>query len=58
MVELINHDLSKWNEELLQAEFGDEEAKAISCIPLNPLLPKDELIWRGTVNGEFLVRST
>jgi hypothetical protein len=52
---LIDHDLRKWNVDLLQVEFGEEEAKVISGIPLNPLLPKDKLIWKGTVNGEFLV---
>jgi ribonuclease HI len=57
VADLIDYDLRKWKEELIQAEFGEEEAKTISGIPLNPLLPADKLIWRGTVNGEFSVRS-
>jgi hypothetical protein len=57
VADLIDHDLRKWNEGLIQAEFEEEEAKLISGIPLNPLLPKDKLIWRGTVNGEFSVHS-
>jgi hypothetical protein len=57
VADLIDHDSRKWNVDLLQAEFEDEEAKVISGIPLNPLCPKDKLIWRGTMNGEFSVRS-
>jgi hypothetical protein len=57
VADLIDYDLRKWKEELIQAEFGEEEAKTISGIPSNPLLPADKLIWRGTVNGEFSVRS-
>jgi len=57
VADLIDHDLRKWNVDLLQVEFEEGEAKVISGIPLNPLLPKDKLIWRETVNGEFLVRS-
>jgi hypothetical protein len=37
--------------------FLVEEASVILNIPLSPLLPKDRLIWRGTKNEIFTVRS-
>jgi hypothetical protein len=33
--------------------FNEEEARTICQILLGPLLPKDQLIWRCTSNGEF-----
>lgn len=37
--------------------FSEEEARIIYNIPLSPLLPRDRLIWRGTLDGIFIVRS-
>jgi hypothetical protein len=34
-----------------------EEAKVIAAIPLSPTLPSDQIVWQGTRNGVFLVRS-
>jgi hypothetical protein len=37
--------------------FEETEANVIKAIPLNPLLPPDRLVWRGTTDGVFSVRS-
>jgi hypothetical protein len=54
---LIDPLTKNWNSELLQEVFQHEEALVISNIPLCPLQPPDRLIWRGTTNGVFTVRS-
>jgi hypothetical protein len=57
VADLIDEELGSWKVNLFQEIFSKEEAKIISNIPLSPLLPRDELIWRGTTHGEFTVRS-
>jgi hypothetical protein len=54
---LIDPLTKTWNSELLQEVFQHEEALVISNIPLYPLQPPDRLIWRGTTNEVFSVRS-
>jgi hypothetical protein len=43
--------------DLISNIFTEEESKVILNIPLSPLLPNDRLIWTGTSNGVFIVRS-
>jgi len=57
VAELIDPDLKNWNVGLIKAIFSKDEAKVILGILLRPLLPHDCLIWRGTSNGLFSVRS-
>jgi hypothetical protein len=57
VADLIDQDTMRWNKELIQAEFMEEEAQVISSIPLNPLKSEDKLIWRCSANGDFSVRS-
>jgi hypothetical protein len=54
---LINLDSKCWKIDLIKEVFSEDEAQVISNIPLSPLLPQDRLIWRGTTNGVFTVRS-
>jgi hypothetical protein len=54
---LIDKDLKCWNVPLIQATCNPEEAKVITSIPLNPNLPPDRLIWLGTNNRIFSVKS-
>jgi hypothetical protein len=56
VVELIDPITKSWNLTLIRVVFQEDEAKIISTIPLSPLQPKDQLIWRGTKNGKFTVR--
>jgi hypothetical protein len=53
---LIDPTTKSWNLTLIIAIF-QEEAQIISSISLSPLQPKDHLIWRGTKNGKFTMRS-
>ena len=46
-----------WNIHLLQQLFLLFEVEEISSIPLTNSLPFDKLIWTGTSNGLFIVRS-
>jgi hypothetical protein len=55
--DLIDKDLKCWNEPLIHSIFCHEEAKVISSIPLNSSIPPDRLIWLGTFNGVFSVKS-
>jgi hypothetical protein len=43
--------------QLINSNFNVDEAKVIQNIPLSPLQPRDKLIWHGTSNGVFSVRS-
>jgi hypothetical protein len=43
--------------DLIRAVFEEEEATVIINIPLSSILPRDRLIWRGTENVAFTVRS-
>lgn len=54
---LIDHESGGWNTSLINEVFTVEEAKMIINIHLSPNLPHDRLIWSGTTNVNFLVRS-
>jgi hypothetical protein len=57
VADLIDNDIKGWKTKLINETFNEDEAKVMLNIPLRPLLPWDRLIWRGTANGEFSVRS-
>jgi hypothetical protein len=57
VADLIDFENKRWNVPLIVASFNAEEAEVIRNIPLSPCLPRDRLIWRGTKNGIFTVRS-
>jgi hypothetical protein len=54
---LINRDTKMWDISLLHVLFRPEEVKVITNMPISPFLPPDRLIWQGTKNGSFSVRS-
>jgi nitrous oxidase accessory protein NosD len=37
--------------------FSEAEARVIVGIPLSLDLPPDRMVWRGTTNGSFTVKS-
>lgn len=57
IVDLIDQSMKRWKLTLISNIFNEEEARAISNIPLSHLQPLDKLIWRCTANGQFFVRS-
>jgi hypothetical protein len=54
---LIDHEVCEWNFGFITDIFSPEVAKVIVSIPLCPTLPPDRLVWRGTTNVIFSVRS-
>ncbi|XP_059451003.1 uncharacterized protein LOC132181787 [Corylus avellana] len=54
---LIDEDSGWWNSRLLGQLFNEEEVAAIQSLPLSSTSQADMLIWRGTANGIFSVKS-
>jgi hypothetical protein len=55
--DLIDVSIKRWNYALIDKCFSDYVANTIKNIPLCPLLPSDKIIWNGTSNGMFSVKS-
>jgi hypothetical protein len=55
--ELINFETNWWNIPFLEQIFPAELVEQICNIPISPRLMKDRLVWAGTNNGQFSVRS-
>jgi ribonuclease HI len=55
--ELIDNDTRWWNTPLIQDIFPPEVAAKICSLALSPSGHQDKLVWRGTANGVFTVRS-
>jgi hypothetical protein len=55
--DLIDKDLGWWDMDVLGNLFREEEVRAIKSIPLSRTNQPDMMIWRGTVNGQFSVKS-
>jgi hypothetical protein len=54
---LIDQNTRMWNVGLILEVFLEDEAELICSKPLSPLPVEDRIIWRGTKNGIFSVRS-
>jgi hypothetical protein len=54
---IIDQETHTWNIELINSIFMPDEAKVIASIPLCSSLPLDKLVWQGTTDGVFSVRS-
>jgi hypothetical protein len=54
---LIDEHMKRWNTQLLEELFINEEAKVIQSIPLSCTHQEDIQIWRGTKNGLFTMKS-
>jgi hypothetical protein len=54
---LIDEDTHGWNKGLLETLFTAEEVDAILSIPLSSTNRSDGVIWRGSSNGIFTVKS-
>jgi hypothetical protein len=55
--ELIDVEMKVWKSCLIKEVFEENEAMVICQIPLSPSFPKDRMVWMGTKNSEFTVRS-
>ncbi|XP_059450901.1 uncharacterized protein LOC132181678 [Corylus avellana] len=55
--ELVDRDTKWWKTNLIEQIFSPAEVKMILAIPLSSRNQEDCMVWRGTVKGEFSVRS-
>ncbi|XP_040987877.1 uncharacterized protein LOC121235608 [Juglans microcarpa x Juglans regia] len=54
---VINHTMKEWKKELVKEIFGEAEADTIIKIPISSTGVEDKLIWVGTKDGVFTVKS-
>jgi hypothetical protein len=54
---LIHRDLRWWNVSLVHEIFLQDKAELICSIPICPGSQRDRLVWTGTKNGLFTVKS-
>jgi hypothetical protein len=54
---LIDVDTKWWNVPLIRELFCDEDAALICNIPISPTRQQDAMVWLGTSNGVFSVKS-
>jgi ribonuclease HI len=54
---LIDDNTKWWDQDLLNRLFSREDSMAIQALPVSATDKEDTLIWRGTANGVFSVRS-
>jgi hypothetical protein len=54
---LIDVDTKWWNVPLIRELFCDKDAALICNIPISPIRQQDALVWLGTSNGVFSVKS-
>jgi hypothetical protein len=54
----INLNAKEWKANLVKAVLNAEEAQVVLNIPISPSLPPNKLIWQGTKNCVFSVKST
>jgi ribonuclease HI len=55
--DLLDTDTNWWKTDLVSRIFGVDEAKVICSIPVCPRTRQDQLVWMGTKQGEYTVRS-
>jgi hypothetical protein len=54
---LIDKDIRGWNMQLVMEIFTADEAEKICTLPISPNKQVDKLIWSGTSNENFSVKS-
>jgi hypothetical protein len=57
VADIINREANWWDVPLIKSIFSEDTVDKICSIPINPRFHEDKLIWRGTKNGGFSVRS-
>ena len=57
MAVLIDESDRKWNEELIDGIFSQEEATLIKKIPLSHSATEDVLIWLYTQDGQYTCKT-
>lgn len=55
--ELMDFETEQWNASLLHNLFDEQTTQEILAIPINRQISKDELIWTGSKDGAFTVKS-
>ena len=57
MEQLIDGNTGMWKVDLINKTFFPHEADVILGMPLSSRMSEDSLIWAGSKNGNFTVRS-
>jgi len=57
VADIINREANWWDIPLIKSIFSEDTVDKICSIPINPRFHEDKIIWRGTKNGVFSVRS-
>ena len=57
VADLIDSNIGKWKNEVIDNLFIDHEADLIKSIPLSAALSADKLVWVEMNNGKFIVGS-
>jgi hypothetical protein len=55
--DLLDPDTNWWNTPMVQQVFNAEEAQVICSLAVCPRNRKDQLVWAGTKQGDYTVRS-
>jgi hypothetical protein len=55
--ELLDPDTNWWNTSMVQNVFNAEEAQVICSMGVSPRTRHDHLVWAGTKQGDYTVRS-
>jgi hypothetical protein len=55
--DLIDPETLSWKTDIIQETFLNFEAAQIIQLPLSPYQQEDTLVWLGTKNGNYSVRS-
>ena len=54
---LIDANRGTWTVDLVRELFINFEVETILSIPLSIRMPKDKMVWAGTPNGQFTMKS-
>jgi ribonuclease HI len=57
VADIINQEANWWDIPLIEQIFSGETVEKICSIPISPRSQEDKLIWAGTNNGMFSIRS-
>lgn len=55
--QLIDKEHGRWDEMTIEAHFDEQLVEEILTIPIKPQIETDQLVWNGTQEGKYTVKS-